>query len=413
LKNVLLVVNQLHGGGAQKVMSSLSIELCNHYNLTLVIYNDIEKIVFPYKGDLIRIELPFAKHTATNPFYARFIRFILLIRKLRRLKRQRNIDISISFMEASNIVNVLSRRNDKLILSVRSYLTLEFKDHKRMNILKNVIKVLYNRADYIVVPSDLIQLDLVNNFNVKGNRVSLIYNFIDKDKINELKDDSVEQELENTDRTFPVLINVGRLTYPKGQWFLIPLLKKVKQTIPNAKLVILGEGLLKEKLMSLAHDAELKIFDGCGKNNPGSISNSDIILLGYKANIFPYLSRSNLFIFSSLYEGFPNVIIEAMVCRLPILSTDCFSGPRDILAPGTEGPLEANTMELAKYGILLPVITDADPDLENKLNIWTGATIRILSEQALSAHYAQQSAIRSADYEKGGIMKQWINLIEN
>lgn len=413
MKNVLLLVNQLHGGGAQKVISNLSIELCNDYNLTLVIYNDIEKIVYPYKGDLIRIELPYANDTSSNPFFARLIRFIVLIRKLRTLKKKRKIDISISFMEASNIINVLSGRGEKRILSVRSYLTLEFKDHKRMNILKNAIRVLYNRADSIVVPSSLIQKDLVNNFNVNENKVALIYNFIDKDKINGLKMEPVEKELEFLDFTFPFLINVGRLTYPKGQWFLIPLLKKVQQKIPNAKLIIVGEGLLKDTLISLAIKADLSVFDINSGTNSGSINNSDIILLGYQSNIYPFLFKSNLFIFSSVYEGFPNVIIEAMACHLPILSADCVSGPREILAPGTEGALKINSIELAKFGILLPVLDDKDPDLENKLNSWAEAAVQILSDETVSTHYRQQSLLRSEDYEKAGIMKQWINLIEN
>ena len=87
-KNILLLIHQLHGGGAEKVMASLSRELAKQYNITFVIYNDTEKRTFPFDGNLVPIQLPFAKDPSKNPTYARFIRFIMLIYKLRKIKKQ-------------------------------------------------------------------------------------------------------------------------------------------------------------------------------------------------------------------------------------------------------------------------------------------------------------------------------------
>jgi glycosyltransferase involved in cell wall biosynthesis len=262
------------------------------------------------------------------------------------------------------------------------------------------------------VPSELIQKDLVDQFNVRQEKVSLIYNFINRSKINVLKTDQIEPGLEKISLSSPLLINVGRLTYPKGQWFLIPILSRVRQKIPGVRLLILGEGAMKEKLIETATEANLIVHDASDNTSP-SIEESDIILLGFKENVYPYLFRSNLFVFSSVYEGFPNVIIEAMACGLPVVSSDCISGPREILAPGVNGHITEATIERAKYGLLLPVLDDKDNDLSRKLDSWSQAITSIVSDSTLQKYYGKQSLERSEHYEKESIMKQWVNLIEN
>ena len=81
-----------------------------------------------------------------------------------------------------------------------------------------------------------------------------------------------------------------------------------------------------------------------------------IIFLGFNNNPFKFVSRSNCFVLSSDVEGFPNVLIEALACGRPVISTDCSSGPRELLAPATDLHHRAiNTFEIGEYGILTPV----------------------------------------------------------
>jgi glycosyltransferase involved in cell wall biosynthesis len=402
----------LYGGGAEKVVSSLSVELSSLYNVTLVIFNEVDNISYPYKGKLIKLKLPFSKDPSTNPLHARVVRFIILAYKLRRIKKQEKIDVSISFLEVSNIVNILSGGKGKKILSVRSYLTNEFKDHKRLIAFGKIIRMLYNSADQIVLPSARIREDLIENFNVNENKTSLIHNFIDTNGAEKLKARGVEQPLEAVFND-PVLINVGRLINPKGQWFLIPILKRVKQKFSAARLIILGEGPLRDKLISLAKVEGLVIFDGpLNDENLSAILKSDILFLGYKANIYPYLSKSKLFVLSSTYEGFPNVVIEAMTCGLPVLCADCASGPREILAPGTTKNRPGSFIEYADFGVLLPLLQDTDVELEAKLDCWSEAISKMLHDKEQYLTYSLKSRIRAKDYEKDIIMEQWIDVIE-
>lgn len=223
-KTVMLLINQLHGGGAQKVIANLSIFLSQSYKVVLVIYNDIEKIGFDYGGELITLKLPYAQDTHTNSFLKRLLRSRALISKLKKIKRQKQVDVSISFMEASNFANVLSRTGEKIILSVRSYLSHEFMDHARLKVFSRFIRLLYNRADHVVVPAQLVKNDLIDNFGVRSEKLSIVYNFTDKEIVERLKLEEIPHHHESIFRS-PVLINVGRVTTSKAQWLLPSVLK--------------------------------------------------------------------------------------------------------------------------------------------------------------------------------------------
>jgi len=111
---------------------------------------------------------------------------------------------------------------------------------------------------------------------------------------------------------------MGRLTEQKGQWFLIRSFRKVVDDYDCAKLCILGEGELKKDLIKLIKNLNLE---------------NNVFLLGNQTNIFPFLIRSDCFILSSLWEGFPMALIEVLSIKLPILSVDCKTGPRECLCP--------------------------------------------------------------------------------
>ncbi|MBA4168348.1 MAG: glycosyltransferase [Chitinophagaceae bacterium] len=408
-KNILLLINQLHGGGAQKVIANLSISLHNDYNVTLVIYNDLDKVVFQHAGELVKVILPYSADTHNNNSFKRIYRLLSLIQKLKKIKKDRRIDVAISFMEASNIVNILSAGKEKTVLSVRSFLSNEFRDHKRLQIFRKIIKLLYNRADHIITPAKLAKLDLIKNFNVKENKITIIYNFIDKILVERNKNKTIEPHIDKLLHCHPVIINVGRITSPKAQWLLPGVLKKVQAVIPDARLLILGEGPLEEKLMEEAGNNGLKVNSADATDNTDSF---DIYLTGFKENPYPYLSKSKVFIQSSVYEGFPNVIIEAMACGLPVVSSDCASGPREILNPDTDISFSTDILEHAAYGILTPVYDIGSSDTQQYINAASEAVIEILGSEEKRNHYITRSLERAHQYEKDIIMRQWISIIE-
>ena len=414
-KNILLTINQLHSGGAEKVVSNLSRELSSSYNVILAIFTDLDKIDYTYGGELIRISLPFATRTEENNILKRAVRFIILVRKLRELKRQRNINVSISFMEVSNIANILSSRREKLVLSVRSYISNEFKDNRRLRIFRGLIKRTYNRSACIVVPTNRIKADLIENFDVRGEKIKVIYNYTDADATEKLSQQPVRKAIDDLLKSHIFIINVGRLTNAKAQWLLPRVLVKIKASLPATKLMILGEGPLRAKLVNETEALGLRIYqEGVDETDSAEkLATYDVFLMGFCKNPFPYLAGSRLFILSSKYEGFPNVIVEAMQCELPVISADCASGPREILHPHTAARISTAAPEYAQYGVLIGPCTD-NKELEDQfVAAASESAISIFSNPEKEHFYRQQSKKRAADFNKNKIIQEWIQLIEN
>ena len=190
-------------------------------------------------------------------------------------------------------------------------------------------KFVYKYSDKVIAISDGVAQDLIKNFNLSPNKVRVIYNPSADPEIKNLSNENVTHPWFQID--IPIIIGIGRLTHQKDFSTLIKafsILRKEK----DCKLIIIGEGSERSKIESLISKENLK---------------DDIELMGFQVNPWKYLSKSNLFVLSSLWEGFGNVIVESMYLGTPVISTDCPSGPREILKNGD-------------LGILVP---PADPEL--------------------------------------------------
>ncbi len=174
----------------------------------------------------------------------------------------------------------------------------------------------------------------------------------------------------------------------------------MKQDIVDAKLLIIGQGSLEEKLKELT-----KIL---GVEN-------DVKFIGYTPNPFSYIRRSTLFVFPSLYEGFPNALCEAMACGVPVISSDCKSGPREILCSNGDYYHEANEIEYADYGILVPVIkNNVDMDdirLSSDEELLATAIKEMLSDDGLWKKYSEKALERVGDFSVKSINEQWNEIL--
>lgn len=115
-----------------------------------------------------------------------------------------------------------------------------------------------------------------------------------------------------------VYLNIGRLSYAKGQWHLLKSFSICAKKNPDTILIIIGEGELKKDLELLINSLNIK---------------DRVLILNNTSNIFPYIKRADCFCFTSIYEGLPNILIETISIGTPIVTTDCISGPREILFP--------------------------------------------------------------------------------
>ncbi|MDX2230097.1 MAG: glycosyltransferase [Leptolyngbyaceae cyanobacterium bins.349] len=186
-------------------------------------------------------------------------------------------------------------------------------------------RFLYPWADGIVAVSNGVAKDLAQTASLPLERIQTIYNPVITPEILASAKEPVDHSWLNT-QDVPVILGVGKLEAQKDFPNLIRAFAKVRQVKP-ARLMILGWGPDRPQLETLVQELGLQ---------------DDVDLPGYVQNPYAYMARSAVFVLSSAWEGLPTVLIEAMALGTPVVSTDCESGPDEILAGG-------------KYGYLTPV----------------------------------------------------------
>ena len=221
-----------------------------------------------------------------------------------------------------------------------------------------LLKFLFPVADRIVAVSQGVADDLSEMHPAISARVTTIYNPVFRAEMVEQAAAPVNHSWFETE-TAPVVVSVGRLATVKDHSTLLRAFAEVLRS-RQARLVILGEGPERENLLELA--ARLSVAQY-------------VDLPGFKLNPFAYMSKAKVFALSSRYEGFPNVLVQAMACGTPVVSTDCRSGPTEIL-------------ECGRWGQLVPV---------GDWRAMAGAIIETLNNPVPSDHLISRAAVYSAD----------------
>ena len=400
MKRVAFLIPNLAKGGAERVLSNILLRL-QTFEKYLILYED--RIDYPYLVEKkIVLDSP-----PVDYILLKFFRFLERYWRVKKLKSFYKFDVVVSFLEGANVINLITRRKEKVIISVREDKSKSF---GRKGFIGKVydllIKLLYSRADAIVAVSQGVKASLVKIYGLPSDKIKVIYNPVDIAGINRLRSEPVEFDFGR------YLISVGRLSLQKAQWHLLRIFKKIKEAFPGIKLLILGEGELKDLLIRLSENLGFRTF--CWGGSKLS-ENYDVYFMGFKANPFKYISKAELFLFPSLWEGFPNALIEALACGVPVISSDCRSGPREILAPDTDFEYETKNPEFARYGVLMPVldgkIRGAEAPLTDEEKVWADTVINLLKKKDLRKHYAEAAEKRAKDFSVRKIMKEWEEIL--
>jgi len=376
-------------GGVERTVSNLSLYLPDENIIKyLIVYGD--KTIYEYKGTLVKLN-PHAFYKSSNPLLKVFGIFKML-HDLKKYKKNLEIDITISMPDVPNLNNILSRVYDKTIISVRTIKSHPDCDNTPFysSVMNFLIRIFYNKADLIIANSQGVKRDLICSFGVNCNKIDVIYNMLNVALIQKLSREDLDNLSENLFRNNKILINVGRLSKEKGQWHLLKIFKAIKKSVPDAKLMIVGDGELRSYLISLAKKLGFKVYSVW--SDEAINENYDVYFLGFQKNPFNFIAKSCVFLLPSILEGFPNVLAEAMACGVPVVTSDCRSGPREILAPDTDFMFETKCPEFAKYGILMPVcdrnIYDDNDVLSSQEQLWAATVIKLLDDKDMRQQYS-------------------------
>ena len=373
-KKISILVNDLDSGGAERVVSLLLDMLHSRYDITLFMMHNI--IFYNIPKDIKIVIVGNSKLEDSG--FIKLLKLPLIAWQYRKLN---DSSISLSFLSRANYINIFAKlfgMKGRVIVSERSMPSLQYRGSLQGYINKLLIRLLYNRADMVFANSKGNALDLIENFKIRDVRV--IYNIFNIDRIVNL---SNRYAILDSNRFN--FITIGRLDEGKNHKLLIDAIREI-----DANLYIIGDGVLRDDLVE--HIINLGLEDR-------------VFMLGKEKNPYKYLSKADSFIFASNREGFPNVLVEALACRLPIISTDCKSGPREILAPDSDETLQLNLkIEIAKYGILIPI------DSVNKMR---EAMRTIIDNKKLREEYRKKAKERAMEFDKSRLIDEFINIIEN
>lgn len=402
-RSVLLLITNLGKGGAQRVFHDHALAFSSAHH--------VEEAVFDLQQDQRVYDTGLALHDLRrNDFLSKLGPIGRLLSRalaLRKLVARSGFDVVISHMDGANWVNVLSLSGAKKILVVHgTVLRDENVPAVQQWFRKRLIfPWLYNLAERTVAVSEGIARELSGACGVRN--ACAIPNFFELQAVT----DRARQTLDGAQSSIfdhpAVLVTSGRLAEQKKQSHLLDMMAALRGRGRPARLVILGDGELRDSLVAKSQALGLRTFQVWGSDTQCA-DDCDVYFLGYVSNPYQYLAKSTLFLFPSGWEGFPLALCEAMIAGVPVLSADCPTGPREILAPGTVcDDYDLRTAEWAKNGVLLPIIQS-----EEDLDVWVNAVEMLFEDATMREHLRVNAAHAVKALDREAVVNQWLKLIE-
>lgn len=320
----------MEGGGEERIASIMLRKLKKDFELHLVLFNPPIDYEIPKEIKMKCFRPSYSKK------WLRILTLPLVLIKYILYCRKEKFDLYLSFDTLANLNNCLLKYlgyKGKVALRVVNFPTQRFAGNGlRKKVYKKLISLLYPYADLIYVNSLRIEHDLIELFDVR-TPIQFFPNPLDLDLINEEKAEPVEK---TSDFTF---IHVGGFRDQKNHHLLLESFAKIEN--PNVKLWLLGKGDNFSQIIKKAKELNIA---------------SKIDFLGFQKNPFKYMAAADCMVLSSDYEGLPNVLLEGLACGIPLIATDCPSGPREIIAPKSDqNKVLKDNLEITEYGILVPM----------------------------------------------------------
>lgn len=353
MKKILLIVPALHQGGFEKVCVATARLLQPYFEVQIAIF-DSKDIAYDIKGiPVADLRLPSRSGKA-----AKVLNVIKRGLKLKALMQREHIDIAYSFGPTANLANIAAGSRAEKWLGIRSYMDMGHPEQ---------IRLFCRFADKVICCSDTICREVQERY--RCDKAVTLNNPFD---IQEVRALSEREEAKLPWSEGRILVSMGREDTVKGYWHLIKSFSLVYKKLADTKLMIVGQG---------EFQPYKQLVQSMGIDNV-------VCFTGLKKNPYPYLKVGSLYVLTSYYEGFPNAMVEAMAMGLPVVATDCMTGPREILED--------------RYGILIPNMSpdeDFDPhNITDEEKNLAQEIISLLEDKDKMRHYRVMSLERAGEY---------------
>ncbi|QCD44516.1 glycosyltransferase [Campylobacter mucosalis] len=369
MKKLSVFLYSMGPGGAERVVSNLLPFLSKKYEVHLVLLSRVIAYEIPPEVKLHFLENSDPYESGVKKLFRLAFALPNLALKYKKLCENLGINAHFVLMNRPCYVALIARilgLKGRMVISERSCPSVIYK-HGVSGVFNRIfVKFLYPKADLILANAKGNADDLVLNFGISKDKVAVLPNALNLNAINEMKNEPFISDF------VPFFINIGRLDSGKNQAMLIKAVAK----IPNATLTILGKGPLQNELENLINEL------GVSKR---------VKLLGVDKNPFRHIKNSKCLLCASRFEGFSNVLIEALACEKMIISTDHKSGARELLGDD-------------EWGILVGV-DDENAMLEAMKNV--------LNDENLRKSYETKAYERALKFDSVNVADMLIKYLEN
>ena len=332
MKKILFFINTLHGGGAEKVL----VDLVNNmdpekYRITVQTlidagaHKNVLKDHIHYKAILKNAKL------------SKWVIKLMPAKLVYNLFVKDKYDYEVAFLEGypTRVIAKSTDKNAKRIAWLHTDL-FRFPDSENAFTGYFTEKAAYQKFDRIVCVSNSVKESLIKKYDIAGSKISTVYNVVDDEQIR-LKADQAESVIERPDG--PLIVSVGRLIAQKGYDRLLRIHKSLMDDGLQHTLWIVGEGEKRPELEAYIQENNLQ----------------NVLLLGFQNNPYVYMAKADLFVSSSVAEGFSTVITESVVLGVPVLSTNTAGACEPVEAPRCSVVVET---EEELYQSIKRVLTD-------------------------------------------------------
>ncbi|RAJ16058.1 glycosyltransferase family 4 protein [Arenibacter echinorum] len=357
-QKLAFVIPSLGAGGAERVVSTLANTLTTDYEVYIISFIKVVPFYQLHK-DVRLLHCVDNVPPSRNIFNALKSNYILL-KKINAIVKKEKIQLLIGFLTSANVLSVLAAKSNSIpcIISERNNPNKN-KANKFWKLLKSFS---YPKANFLVVQTREIKEYYASSVDEK--KLIILPNPI-SNELSLKRDNEVFKE--------NVILNVGRLTNQKAQDVLIKSFSEIEDK--NWKLLIIGEGPKKKEYEQLIENLDLK---------------NRVIIKSKIQNIDKYYNSSKIFAFTSIFEGFPNALIEAMHFGIPSISTDCPTGPSELIKDGING-------------FLIPM--NNEEVLTEKIN-------QLISREDLRLSFGKNGQKAVDQFKVDAVVKQWNKIIQ-